>query len=228
MVPLVRRPFAEVIADAAVHPGDALSATMALLRGYWYRVKYRVRGIRFRTGRRLFVYGRLDVRGPGEVIFGDDVCVMERARPYTFTPEATIRVGNGVVMGATQFGCREEIVIGDRCQLAQAYIMDSHLHNPHVSARHDESADLPTAPVHIGENVWIAHFAGILPGTTIGKNSIVSFGSVCGGRVYPENVVLVGNPARVSATVRGTTERTALSDNDSPRVATLNLTRGEA
>jgi acetyltransferase-like isoleucine patch superfamily enzyme len=81
--------------------------------------------------------------------------------------------------------------------------MDSDLHTAHVRDRHDPAARVRIAPVFLGENVWVAHFAGILPGTTIGKNSIVSFGSVCSSRVYPDDVVLVGNPARVSAPVRG-------------------------
>jgi maltose O-acetyltransferase len=209
---LARRPLLQVLAEAVEDPREAMSGTVALLRGYWYRARYRLRGIRLRAGRRLFIYGRLDIHGPGQVIFGDDVCVIDRARLTTYTPEATIHIGNGVVIGAAQLGCRREIVIGDYCQLAESYIMDSHMHSSHVSARRDRSAVLPVAPVHIGENVWIAHFAGILPGTTIGRNSVVSFGSVCGGRVYPDNVVLVGNPARVSATVQGTTQTTTRMD----------------
>jgi acetyltransferase-like isoleucine patch superfamily enzyme len=81
--------------------------------------------------------------------------------------------------------------------------MDTDFHSTRADRRHDASAPVRVAPVHIGENVWVAHFVGILPGTTIGRNSIVSFGSVCRGRVYPENAVLVGNPARVSSSVGG-------------------------
>jgi maltose O-acetyltransferase len=200
------------MAHAFAEPRQSTSNVMALLRGHWYRVKYRLSGRRFRAGRRLHVYGRLDIRGPGEVIFGDNVAVVDRARPYTHSREATIRIGNNVIIGETQFGCMKEIVVGDYCQLAMAYIMDSDLHSTRVGERHDASATVRVAPVHIGENVWVAHFAGILPGTTIGRNSIVSFGSVCSSREYPENVVLVGNPARVSAPVRGS------SEHDTPTV----------
>jgi acetyltransferase-like isoleucine patch superfamily enzyme len=149
------------------------------------------------------VFGRLDVRGPGEVIFGDNVAVVACARPYTHAPEARIVIGNNVIIGETRFGCVQEIVVGDNCRLAMAYIMDSDLHSPDARDRGDPSAALSASPVRLGENVWVAHFAGILPGTIIGRNSIVSFGSVCRSREYPANVVLVGNPARVSAPVRG-------------------------
>jgi acetyltransferase-like isoleucine patch superfamily enzyme len=58
------------------------------------------------------------------------------------------------------------------------------------------------AAVHIGENVWISDRAGILPGTRIGENSVVSFGALC-GREYPANVIIVGNPAKVAAPIPG-------------------------
>ena len=50
--------------------------------------------------------------------------------------------------------------------------------------------------VHIGENVWIGASAVIVPGVTIGKNSVIGAGSVV-TKDIPENVVAVGNPCRV-------------------------------
>ena len=50
--------------------------------------------------------------------------------------------------------------------------------------------------VHIEENVWIGAGAIILPGVTIGKNSVIGAGSVV-TKDIPENVVAVGNPCRV-------------------------------
>lgn len=50
--------------------------------------------------------------------------------------------------------------------------------------------------VHIGENVWIGAGAVILPGVTVGKNSVISAGAVV-TRDIPENVLAVGVPARV-------------------------------
>lgn len=51
-------------------------------------------------------------------------------------------------------------------------------------------------PVHICENVWIGAGTVIVPGVTIGKNSIIGAGSVV-TKDIPENVVAVGNPCRV-------------------------------
>lgn len=51
-------------------------------------------------------------------------------------------------------------------------------------------------PVHICENVWIGAGTVIVPGVTIGKNSVIGAGSVV-TKDIPENVVAVGNPCRV-------------------------------
>lgn len=51
-------------------------------------------------------------------------------------------------------------------------------------------------PVHIGNNVWIGTGAIILPGVTIGDNTVIGAGSVV-TKDIPSNVVAIGNPCRV-------------------------------
>lgn len=51
-------------------------------------------------------------------------------------------------------------------------------------------------PVHIGKNCWIGAGVIILPGVTIGDNTVVGAGSVV-TKDLPANVVAVGNPARI-------------------------------
>ena len=55
-------------------------------------------------------------------------------------------------------------------------------------------------PVRIGRNCWIGAGAIILPGVTIGDNTVVGAGSVV-TRDLPSNVVAVGNPCRVIKTI---------------------------
>ena len=50
-------------------------------------------------------------------------------------------------------------------------------------------------PVKIQDNVWIGGGCIILPGVTIGKNSVIGAGGVV-TRSIPENSVAVGNPCR--------------------------------
>lgn len=51
-------------------------------------------------------------------------------------------------------------------------------------------------PISIGDHVWIGGSAVILPGVTIGKNTVIGAGSVV-TKDIPENVVAVGNPCGV-------------------------------
>ena len=51
-------------------------------------------------------------------------------------------------------------------------------------------------PVHIGKNVWIGAAAVILPGVTIGDNTVIGAGSVV-TKDIPADVVAVGNPCRI-------------------------------
>ena len=51
-------------------------------------------------------------------------------------------------------------------------------------------------PVVLEENVWVGAGATILPGVTIGKNSVIGAGSVV-TKDIPENVVAFGVPCRV-------------------------------
>lgn len=51
-------------------------------------------------------------------------------------------------------------------------------------------------PVHIGRNVWIGANTVVLPGVTIGENSVIGAGSIV-TKDIPSNVVAVGNPCRV-------------------------------
>lgn len=51
-------------------------------------------------------------------------------------------------------------------------------------------------PVRIGANVWLGAGCIVLPGVTIGENSVIGAGSVV-TKDIPANVVAVGNPCRV-------------------------------
>jgi maltose O-acetyltransferase len=51
-------------------------------------------------------------------------------------------------------------------------------------------------PIRIGNNVWLGGGTIILPGVTIGDNSVIGAGSVVTKNI-PDNVVAVGNPCKV-------------------------------
>jgi acetyltransferase-like isoleucine patch superfamily enzyme len=194
-----------VLRRARAEPGKAVAAAWAIAKGHAFRAYYAARGTRLRAGRNLRVFGWLSVRGPGEVILGDSVVIRGTVTLWTHDPGARIVIGNRVIFNGTAFGCAREIRIGSLSILARAHIMDTDFHSL-AANRRSPDAHARVLPVLIGENVWIGDRAGILPGTQIGDNSVVSFGAVC-SRAYPPNVIIVGNPAKVAAPIPGGGER---------------------
>lgn len=168
---------------------------MALLKGHWCRLLCRVRGVRFEAGRNLRVFGTLSIRGPGVVRFGNNVVVDMTVTPWTYSSDARIDVGDGVFLNGARFGCALEISIGANSMVGESSILDTNFHST-SRQRRQRDASVRVAPVRIGENVWIAAHAGILPGTRIGDNSVVGFGAVCSG-TYPADAVIAAPPARV-------------------------------
>ncbi len=71
-----------------------------------------------------------------------------------------------------------------------------------LTATHPLDADLRRSkwegaePVAVADNVWLGGGVIVLPGVTIGENTVVGAGAVV-TRDLPADVVAVGNPARV-------------------------------
>ena len=184
------------------NPRAAASYATSLVRGRMTLLWCRLLGRRVTAGRHFRVGGRLVVRGPGRVIFGDHVNIERIVTPWTNTREAVIEVGSHSYLNGTRFGCSERITIGPRAILSDASIADTNAHSTHVD-RHNPNAPIRVKPVVLEENVWLGAAAGVLPGTRIGRNSVVGYGAVCAG-TYPANSIIAGNPARVVKRVPGT------------------------
>lgn len=57
-----------------------------------------------------------------------------------------------------------------------------------------------TKPIIIKKNAWIGAAATILPGVTIGENSVIAAGAVV-SKDIPDNVVAGGIPAKIIKTI---------------------------
>lgn len=93
------------------------------------------------------------------------------------------------------------VTIGDGTMVASGTKIISQTHDP--GALEDGLAYFQTSktgPIVIGQNVWIGSNACILPGITIGENSIIAAGAVV-TRNVPRNTVVAGIPARTLRTL---------------------------
>lgn len=87
-----------------------------------------------------------------------------------------------------------DIYIGDNVMIAPNVVIATGTHPVCPELR--ERTYQYNMPVHIGNRVWIGAGAIILPGVTVGDNSVIGAGSVV-TKDIPENVVAAGNPCRV-------------------------------
>lgn len=197
--------LAYALRRAWANPRLAFDTARGLLRGQYYRWKFKLLGRRVVIGRFFRVTGPLDIRGPGRVEFGDFCTVMSsRLRPttpYTHSPDAVIRFGNRVMLTRTRLGCETRIDVDDDAGLAEAWIMDSDFHSIDVSDRPRYNTRGRSKPVHIGTNCWIGAGSIVLKGVRIGANAVVGAGAVVASNV-PADCVVFGNPARVVWRVR--------------------------
>jgi len=86
------------------------------------------------------------------------------------------------------------ITIGEDCQIATRVqlLTASHPIDPVVRRAGWESG----APIELGDNVWLGGGAIVLPGVTIGADTVVGAGAVVTEDV-PANAIVVGNPAEI-------------------------------
>ena len=106
-----------------------------------------------------------------------------------------IRTGNRfyanfgcVVLDCNRITLGDDVLYGPYVQVYAA----SHPVDPAIRLTRRELS----APVTIGDNVWIGGGAIILPGVTIGSGTTIGAGSIVTGDI-PENAVAAGNPCRV-------------------------------
>jgi acetyltransferase-like isoleucine patch superfamily enzyme len=181
-------------------PHLLIPALRAWLKGWWYRIVFRLQGKKFRAGPLFRVYGTMRVTGPGAVRFGRSCLIISDAiKPVcirTLTPEAEVVLDDHVGLNGTSIQCVERVEIGAWSNVADAYITDTAAHTLSPDRRQKNVLEARSAPVLIGRNVWISVQVVVLHGVTIGENSVIGACSLVRHDV-PSNVFGAGNPFRV-------------------------------
>ena len=127
---------------------------------------------------------------------------------FALGEHGSCKIGDFTLLNGALIMADEHIEIGRHCLVSwNVGIADSDFHPIDAAQRRIDTMALApfykdrpprpalkTAPVIIGDNVWIGMNAIILKGVTIGDNAVVAAGSVVSKDV-PANVVVAGNPA---------------------------------
>lgn len=120
-------------------------------------------------GKRCLIYRSTRIYAPWNLKMGDAVCFGPRTEIYD---KGEVSIGNGVIVSQDAWLCTASHDITD----------------PRMA--------LVLRPITIGNDVWIAAKASVLPGVTVGDGSVVGACAVVAKDVPPWSIA-VGNPAKV-------------------------------
>jgi acetyltransferase-like isoleucine patch superfamily enzyme len=141
-----------------------------------------------RSGFRLLMLGKGSVHvGPG--------CVIDR--DATIECRGSLLVGSRSVFGHhVTIGVRDSVRIGSDCLIAEMVSIRDHDHGFYDLARPMWKQAPLTAPIDIGDDVWIGSKATITRGVHIGRGAIVGANAVVVHDV-PAGAIVGGIPARI-------------------------------
>lgn len=143
------------------------------------------------------------VQGVGRIVVGSSVTLQGKSSIIfgaVFSEPPELLIGDGSYINHnTMFVVARRVQIGRRVLIApNVTIADSPGHSTDPKRRW---AGMPPSeeeilPIEIQDNVWICAGATILPGVSIGRDSVVGCGAVV-TRSVPAGVLVVGSPATI-------------------------------
>lgn len=105
-------------------------------------------------------------------------------------------ISGSTIYSMNQIEIGNNVLIGGNCK-----IIDNDFHPLDLIHRHSTNREyIKTRPILIGNDCFIGSNTIVLKGTKLGNNCIVGAGSVVSG-VFPDNVVIAGNPAKIIRTL---------------------------
>lgn len=114
-----------------------------------------------------------------------------------------LKFGTNVNIGHNvRIQCAEKITIGNNVLLGSRITIIDNSHGSYAGENQDAPTTAPngrllkTAPIEIGDNVWIGDGAVIQEGVTIGAGSIIGANSVVTKNIPPKSIV-GGVPGRI-------------------------------
>lgn len=148
-----------------------------------------------RLGRYAQLIGRPRIQNAGTLVIGDRVRIHSTIVPVEMAtmPGGTLEIGERTFVNyGVSISAHQSVRIGCSCLLGTyVNIMDNDWHDILDRRRVPSSR-----PVVLEDNVWLGNRVIVLPGVTIGHDTVVGAGAVV-TRDLPPRCVAVGNPARV-------------------------------
>jgi acetyltransferase-like isoleucine patch superfamily enzyme len=156
------------------------------------------RGVNLSESTTIFPTARL-LRYPSNIHLAESVVVKGGAHVCPCNATAKISIGARTTIGFHTFiYASERITIGADCMIAPfVYLVDSN-HGTAVGTPMNRQANV-TAPITVGDDVWIGARAVIGAGVRIESGAVVAAGSVV-TRDIPPNAVVGGVPAKIIRT----------------------------
>lgn len=153
---------------------------------------------------RLYLFGGMPlVLGPLKITCGTDCRISGQTTfsgRWSGATSAELIIGNNVGIGwQTTIAVGQKIKLGDNVRIAGRSFIAGYPGHP-INAK-DRAAGLPDLDEQIGDvilerDVWLGTGVAIMPGVTIGAETIVAAGSIV-TKSLPAGVLAGGNPARV-------------------------------
>lgn len=185
----------------------------------WNSLYFRINDVKI--GNNYKIFNKVYLSGKGKVVIGDNFRFYSgggfnpisrniAGSIYTMTEKSTIVIGNNVGISSSCLWAKDKIVIGDNVNIgANCVIIDNDAH-PHsyIMRRKDYVEregivkyldNIPSAPIIIGNDVWIGMQCMLLKGVKIGDRTIVAAGSVVTNNI-PSDVIVGGNPCKIIGT----------------------------
>lgn len=148
----------------------------------------------------------IDIRGKNGISFGHRLTTGYGCRLESFSQNGckSLFFGDDVqINDYVHINALESVRIGNNVLIASKVFITDLLHGSYKGDENDSNPDsvakerpLSSNPVCIQDNVWIGELVSVLPGVTIGRNSIIGANSVV-TKSIPENCIAAGNPAKV-------------------------------
>lgn len=141
-------------------------------------------------GRRCGVYikGAGSIRCRGRIIVNDDVMLYSKGE--------LILGENFGINSYSRIVAHEKIEIGNNVTIGQMVSILDHDHKYLIQGDTMGLDGYRTAPVRVGDNVWIGDKSTILKGVTVGKNVVIGANTLV-NRDVPDNCVVGGIPFKI-------------------------------